>query len=47
MENNPKPKNYMDILEDLVLEKEITTQEYCELREKYERNLQEFCHSAH
>ena len=40
MENNLTPKNYMDILEELVLEKEITRQEYYELKETYERKLQ-------
>lgn len=42
MENSYKSKNYMDILSDFLLEKEITQQEYCELKENYERNLQDF-----
>ncbi len=44
MEDKPKPKNYLDILEDLFAEKEITKQEYTELKEKYEYNLQRCSH---
>ncbi|HET6457395.1 MAG TPA: hypothetical protein VFG24_00750 [Nitrosopumilaceae archaeon] len=46
MENNLKPKNYLDILEDLVTEKEITKQEHNELKKKYEYNLQRRSQSA-
>lgn len=35
-------KNYLDILNDLFTEKEITKQEYRELRQKYEYNLQRY-----
>ena len=34
----PKSKNYLDILNDLFAEKEITKQEYEELKKKYEYN---------
>jgi hypothetical protein len=47
MEDKPKSKNYMDILEDLFTEKEITKQEYGELKEKYEYSLQRHSHSAY
>ena len=43
MENNPKTKNYMDILNDLYMEQQITKQEYDELKKKYEYNLKHFC----
>lgn len=46
MKDKPKSKNYMDIIEDLFAEKEITKQEYSELREKYENNLQQHSHYA-
>jgi len=39
----PKSKDYIDILNDLFVEKEITKQEYEELKKKYEYNLQNFC----
>ena len=47
MEDKPKSKNYMDILEDLFAENEITKQEYGELKEKYEYNLQRHSLSAY
>jgi len=37
-----KPKNYIDILDDLYTEREITKQEYDELKKKYEDNLQRY-----
>lgn len=40
MTEKPKLKNYMEILEDLFAEKEITRQEYGELKERYEHHLQ-------
>jgi hypothetical protein len=43
MENKPKTKNYMDILNDLYMEQQITKQEYDELKKKYEYNLQHSC----
>ena len=39
-------KNYLDILEELFAEKEITKQEYSELKQKYEYNLQRYSHSS-
>jgi len=42
-----KSKNYMDIIEDLFEEKEITKQEYGELKEKYEHNLQRYSQPAY
>ena len=38
-------KNYLDILKDLFAEKEITKQEYRELKQKYEYNLQRYSYS--
>ena len=46
MKDRPKPKNYLDILEDFFAEKEITKQEYSELKEKYEYNLQRHSQDA-
>ena len=40
MKDKQKSKNYLDILNDLFAEKEITKQEYEELKKKYEYNLQ-------
>jgi hypothetical protein len=42
MENKPRTKDYMDILNDLYMEQQITKQEYDELKKKYEYNLQHF-----
>ena len=38
-------KNYLDILKDLFAEKEITKEEFSELKRKYENNLQQYSHS--
>lgn len=38
----PKSKDYIDILNDLFGEKEITKLEYEELKKKYEYNLRHF-----
>ena len=43
MENKQKSKDYTDILKDLFAEKEITKQEYDELKKQYDYNLQRFC----
>jgi len=42
MHDKSKSKNYMDILNDFFIEKEITKQEYDELKKKYEDNLQRY-----
>ncbi|MBI3639533.1 MAG: hypothetical protein HY223_04370 [Thaumarchaeota archaeon] len=47
MEDKSKPKNYLDILESLFVAKELTKQEYAELKEKYEHNLQKHSQSAY
>ena len=41
-QDKSKSKNYMDILNDLFTEKEITKQEFDELKKKYEDNLQRY-----
>ena len=42
LEDRIGSKNYMDILKDLFAEKELSKQEYSELKEKYEYNLQRY-----
>lgn len=46
MKDKPKTKNYLDILEDFFAEKEITRQEFSELKKKYEYNLQRYSQST-